>query len=399
MSTIDILSSLNAVVGFSMLPRGYFWGAAGNTLTCNISGFLFELGTAVGMYNLGLSSYYYLSLRAKKKQRFISMYVEPFIHVICLVVPLAFAVWAWVAEALNPLRGVGGWCYIYKFPPRCDEFENLECTRGSAWFLIGSISMLGKGVPVWLGIIITMTLLWYYVKAQEVAIERYRFRSEANRTRQAFQQAMLYIFAYFFTYIFSLINLFLPSDAVQLNFCIAVLVKLTLPLQGFFNFLIYIRPRLLTMRERSENGDKSLLELVRIIITRGKGNNVLAPRQRRQRDSFIFPAFQTSRSSLRLSERASRLSRTSSTKCMTVQEEAEVFSRAKVEVESCESNDVDEDFDEYAHKLVELLQRNAHITMEDSSGIQQETDCTNLDEEEQKESQNILLCDLLPSPA
>jgi len=385
MSIIDIFSSLNSMFGFSMVPRGYFWGAAGNTLTCSMSGLMFELGTSVGMYNLGLSLYYYLSLRAKKKQRFISTYVEPIIHFVCLILPLTIGVWAWVSEALNPLRGVGGWCYIYKFPPRCNELEDVECTRGSNWFAIGAISMLGKGVPVWLGIVIAMTLLWRYVRAQEKSVERYRSHPETARTRQAFHQALMYIFAYFLTYIFSLVNLFLPSDAIVWNFYVALMVKITLPLQGFFNFSIYIRPRIFSMRERNEYKDKPFLELVYIIITRRRDTKRMG--RRRQRDSFILPAFQSSISSLhfQMNKRTSKHSITSITSKTSAMHEGRTSIRSAIaEIQSCNYDYASEDDDDYVHKMAEFLERNPQIKKDYCSDSEQEIESTNLSEDEQK---------------
>eukprot|EP00547_Thalassionema_nitzschioides_P007680 CAMPEP_0194218390 /NCGR_PEP_ID=MMETSP0156-20130528/23649_1 /TAXON_ID=33649 /ORGANISM="Thalassionema nitzschioides, Strain L26-B" /LENGTH=240 /DNA_ID=CAMNT_0038947719 /DNA_START=775 /DNA_END=1497 /DNA_ORIENTATION=+ len=235
-----------------------------------------------------------------------------------------------------------------------------------------------------------MTLLWCYVRAQERTVERYRTHSETDRTRQAFQQAMMYIFAYFFTYIFSLVNLFLPTDAVRLNFYVAVMVKLTVPLQGLFNFFIYIKPRIYSMRERSEYRDRPVLELIHIIITRRR-DNVPTSERRPRRDSFIFPAFQASRASLhfQLARRSSARNYTSSkasvssTKDLTLQEER-LHSKAVAELGSCDSDDVSEDFDEYAQKLVEMLQRRDHTVLKDCSDNQSETSCTNLDEDEQK---------------
>ena len=222
MSVIDILNSLNSIFGFLAVPKNYFWGSIGNTTTCNASGFLFEFGTAVGMYNLGLSLYYFLSLRShkRKNRRLIVLYVEPLIHGCCILIPLGMGLWAWLVQSLNPLRSVGGWCYIYKFPPTCtlvnptvaanlttaatilspsSEFQAKEelissssssiisCMRGNSWELIGFISVVGKGLPVWIGILVLMYLIWHHVRKQEKAVQRYRTSREITRTRQAFE--------------------------------------------------------------------------------------------------------------------------------------------------------------------------------------------------------------------
>jgi hypothetical protein len=92
----------------------------------------------------------------------------------------------------------------------------------------------------------------------------------AETTRQVCIQTMLYIASYILTltsYIVTQISV-LALDGVQENrryyFFWASLVKITLPSTGIWNFLIYCRPRLISLRK--QNPESSFLELLRHIV-------------------------------------------------------------------------------------------------------------------------------------
>jgi hypothetical protein len=61
-------------------------------------------------------------------------------------------------------------------------------------------------------------------------------------------QAVLYILAFYNTYIFATINRILQQSNGSSPFFILMLHSLSLPMQGFWNFLIYRRPFYLNLR-------------------------------------------------------------------------------------------------------------------------------------------------------
>jgi hypothetical protein len=91
--SLDCITSSNFVVGFVAIPKGLFWGAQGSTLTCDIIGFLTALVGTVEIYNLGLSVYYVLIIRAGMSEEHIVHYVEPFIHILSISMPIGVGIW------------------------------------------------------------------------------------------------------------------------------------------------------------------------------------------------------------------------------------------------------------------------------------------------------------------
>lgn len=277
-SIVDVIASLNHVLGFVMVPKGFFLGAQGNTVSCSLNGFLFHLGSASSLYTLGLCLYFWCHIRLKLKDAFLARYVEPWIHGISLVIPIAAGIWAWIAGVLNPLELTAGWCYTNEYPPRCSTMAHVSCERGENYSTIARITGLGITIPVWVGILILMLLIWCYVRHQELKAHRFQFDDECGnmkQTKQTAVQALLYVGGFFLTYIFPIINHFVfPAFSEPLTehrtaiFTLAFLTKFFLPLQGFFNFIVYVRPRL--RRLAHENPEDSQLSLIWQVVTGGR---------------------------------------------------------------------------------------------------------------------------------
>mmetsp|Transcript_4731 Transcript_4731/g.5682 ORF Transcript_4731/g.5682 Transcript_4731/m.5682 type:complete len:130 (+) Transcript_4731:3-392(+) len=60
---------------------------------------------------------------------------------------------------------------------------------------------------------------------------------------------MLYVGSFFVTFTFPAIINFVGEAGMD-SFVLMLLMQITLPLQGFWNFIAYIRPRLHTLQER-----------------------------------------------------------------------------------------------------------------------------------------------------
>ena len=80
---------------------------------------------------------------------------------------------------------------------------------------------------------------------------RHRHR-EFRRTKQVATQAVLYIFAFYLTYFFATLNRILQQVNGSSPFGVLLMHSLTLPQQGFWNFLIYRRPYYLQLRRQSQ---------------------------------------------------------------------------------------------------------------------------------------------------
>lgn len=250
MSFYDLITSLNLMVAFLAVPKGLFWGARGTTLTCEISGFLLVSMQVMPFYNFGVSVYYVLVIRYGKSQEFLQRYVEPIIHAVATSIPLGLGIWAWVSDAINSVKQLGGLCQIYEFPFKCSATDGVECTRGHNWKIISTFAGFGLLVPLWIGLIVAMAIVALHVRKHEVSVAQSRMNPETARLRQTCIQAMLYIVAYFVTYAFVPANQILAMLDIKPQFSIAVLLKVFLPFQGFLNFFIYIRPRYVMLKAK-----------------------------------------------------------------------------------------------------------------------------------------------------
>jgi hypothetical protein len=158
MSIIDVITSFNFIFSFLLLPEGEFWGARGNTLTCEISGFLVVMATSAGLYTFGLAIYFCLVTQSYREKNYITIYIEPFIHLIAIFAPVGISIWALLENAFKPVLGAGGWCWMHEYPVMCFQLEDVECTRGQNWKRIGIFSVFGLMTPAWFGIIICLCL-------------------------------------------------------------------------------------------------------------------------------------------------------------------------------------------------------------------------------------------------
>ncbi|KAI2501671.1 hypothetical protein MHU86_12795 [Fragilaria crotonensis] len=277
LSLIDCVASLNFAFGFLLVPTGYFWGAQGNTASCDASGFLTIFGASLLPYTFGLAIYYLLIIRYGKTQEYIARYVEPYIHILSISIPMGVAFWALFASVLNPMPFLGGWCSITRYPPLCDA-EAGECTRGFTNRTTSAALLFGVMLPSFLGIAIIMIVITCHVRGRIAAVVRYRTLRRLRETaRQTVVQSLLYIAASLLPNALLLVNhslnFFFPTYQVTVRFVIAFLVKLILPLHGLFNVIIYIRPRFITLR-RKRGDSVSFVSLLSEIVVGKKSRPV-----------------------------------------------------------------------------------------------------------------------------
>ena len=266
MSILDAVISLNFAFSFLAVPIGMFWGAQGNTASCEASGFLQLLYSAQGLYNFGLAVYYLMIIRYGKSEGFVSRFIEPYVHALSLCVPIGFGCWAIFLDVLNPSLLVGGWCTLQKYPPGCDEFGNGGCTRGEMADVIGRAVGIGIVLSSLVGIVTIMIMLICHVRGRHAAVTQYHTRPQLDRTvTQTVRQAMLYIWASLIPCVVILPSGLVSSKEQIPRLILALLTKLILPLQGLFNLIIYVRPRYVALKQR--RGDSlSFLTMVKYII-------------------------------------------------------------------------------------------------------------------------------------
>jgi hypothetical protein len=149
---------------------------------------------------------------------------------------------------------VQGWCWIRDAPYGCSTDDDVECERGEHYIWLSGI-LFYACIAGWVVIVVDMILIVLKVRATEKRLERYLIGLQSNetfkRTRQTGIQALLYIASYFITFFFG-ISLQFPISNFTVEFAARCLVKITLPMQGFWNALIYMRPYYNTYSEQKK---------------------------------------------------------------------------------------------------------------------------------------------------
>jgi len=250
MSVCDAIVSLVFFLGTWPMPRGspFSWGAVGTQGTCNFQGFFAQFGLSVPIYNGSLSFYYLFKIRFGWTARFIEEKAEPILHFVPFLVGIATAIAGLVLQLYNN----DSWeCYISPLPLDCKEsWKNggeTTCIRGDNASLY---RWMFYGAELWLAIvlvIINMFLVYRSVLRHEVSSQRFDVTTDVRRFRHSKRvavQGYWYCGAFLFTWLFPtitrVIQLVNPAGA---PFALLLLNALFVPIQGLFNFIVYIHPR------------------------------------------------------------------------------------------------------------------------------------------------------------
>jgi hypothetical protein len=207
--------------------------------------------------------------------------IEFMMHFVSIMFPLSTAVAGLFMEIYNPVElGIG--CWIAAYPFGCQDDEGIECTRGENAQLM--VMIFGASVTVFSAVvvIVSMIVLYLSVRRQTRLIEqRYAVVLAQNATTgrsksrisQAGVQAGLYIGAYILTYMWVAITRTVENNGGNGSFfVVSLLSAIFYPLQGFWNFFIYMRPRYLDLRKKYSTESRSQL-INRIFTDGGTGNN------------------------------------------------------------------------------------------------------------------------------
>jgi hypothetical protein len=168
-------------------------------------------------------------------------------------------------------------CWIADYPKGCTHDPAVECTRGDGQLAL-VLGWLLYYIPVWVcgfGIAtVSMTLVYFHVRQTEKASQKYSMSMHSNVRRTDFSgsiqgvdatnaaevvkekreklklsqrvavQGLWYLGAFYITWFWPTVTTIFESVGIY-KYWILVLLAITLPLQGFLNWIIYIRPRLL----------------------------------------------------------------------------------------------------------------------------------------------------------
>jgi len=260
MSCMDILQSLAYCLSTLPSPKDsdLQWGTYGTTLTCSIQGwFLFTGGIGTTIYYCSLCIYYVLRIAKRDITEItIKNKVEPILHFIPMVYSITVGAFLGVTKHFNTAGTV---CWIAPSPRDCLRVDDMECIRGKNAYRYRLIFQAIPVIIIFFIILTCMIILICTVDRQANRMERYQPNgSIVNQRRQSFSsprafsmiqqkedtkiQGLLYIGAYFCTFLFPLIFQLTYMFSGHVIYILLVFQNITSPLQGFLNFIVYIRP-------------------------------------------------------------------------------------------------------------------------------------------------------------
>jgi len=284
-SVVDVIASINHAISPFLLPAetsNRVW-AFGRRQTCTATGALLQFGFAEIWY-YGVVSYYFLLIIrfGMTPKMFAQRYEIPF-HALSLGFNLTAAIVGAAIGAFNEYE-LGRGCWVANTGCNPDNGDACESVVDANSAPLGWVF---GGIPVMIMLfssIINNLLIYCKVRStivqtatQSGSTELGTIQSEVDgheqssrssnpalikqRLRQVATQAFMYVFSFLATYIIPVILRVLesmgyrPADEDQFYFLL-VLQALFLPLIGFFNLLVYIRPRYLRTRSEYSNRPK-----------------------------------------------------------------------------------------------------------------------------------------------
>ena len=276
----------------------------GNTHTCNAQGFFFMFGVCTMFcYNSALCSYYCAAIAFRIKEKNIRKYIEPWLHGFSIGVPLVFAIAPLAGNLYNPSSFEDvPWCLISVYPVDCDYRSDgiaetdVECIRGGGklFMLVPRIIMVTTFMTLTSVILCLSIVLWRVIKTDRAITaicntlpRRTRNHRDNHQAREnvaedvpniarkqnhnskvVLIQAMAYVFSLVFTLTFPTLNA-LKDLNPQSSFAQGVgrmsdtLETSFLPLQGVFNFIIFLGHKIYNRRRDWAHEDESICQIIR----------------------------------------------------------------------------------------------------------------------------------------
>ena len=275
------------------------WNPRGNVHSCNTQGFFLYLGImAAPLYNCSLCLYYLAVVKYNKKDAYIQSKLEPYLLAIPAAISLILATTILSLRSFNPNPTH---CWIAEGEPYwCEEGLGIYWERGEGTITLFSVTVAGLFTVLPCVILVTMTIMYKAAKKNEEKLSKYgvgalrvranldnphddtnakhgllwsfkaswkRFTTKKSpatngtrsnkakrQSRVFFEKALLYSIAYFATYIFVFVSSMYYWVGRDVPFGLNMATNIIFPLQGFFNFVVYMFPRVRSARKKTKKG-------------------------------------------------------------------------------------------------------------------------------------------------
>ena len=272
-SVSDTIASMGLLISPYLQPRNeYLMGARGNTASCSFAGALIYTALLAIYYNCSLAFYYYRTIVKGEKEDKLSRLYEKWMHGVPICLYVVFNAVALGTKAYNPWEASRS-CAISHFPMNCQDDPNVECTRGLYTMELGYSALGLIAVPSVTGVVLTV-LVYLHVRRILIASQKYRYEDQEQENRRKHQvalQSVWYCVAYVNVLLwvasFTIFDQTTTNTASILGspqvFTYLLLHSFFFPLQGFINFINFVRPRYL-MNRKTYSDRSCCYSLVRV---------------------------------------------------------------------------------------------------------------------------------------
>ncbi|CAJ1962356.1 unnamed protein product [Cylindrotheca closterium] len=295
LSCCDIIATFGYIMQPFFVPTGYFnsyvW-AFGNKTTCSVLGALTQFAFASHFYGAFLSFYFVSTIRYGMREDAFSKKYERWLHLFIVIWSVGTSVAGLVMDIFRA-NVLGPGCWVNTFPDECipEEGCNVELI---GWVFGGLPSLF-----CFIAIIVNNLILYCFVRqtvkegekkalqnesrlamynstrsgmdasVEEVSLAGASTRSvgtrsvlrssekQLQRVRDVGKQSFLYVSAFFLCYIWSLVKHGLDGqnfDEIEGSGAyflpLLILQAIFLPAQGFFNAIVYFRPKYMQAKRK-----------------------------------------------------------------------------------------------------------------------------------------------------
>jgi len=261
LSITDIFGSFAKGLGTWPIPAGTpdVVGAVGNTATCTAQGAIQQIIVGSHVYNGCLAVYYLLVVKFGIRGRRLKI-AETCMHVLCLSLSIITPI---VGLVLDLFHNAVLWCWISPSPDPDAPDNHYMFYRMAFWY-----------VWVWaanFASMVSMFVIYCHVRktakktyrsssfhgssdfmknAKKSAAKRRRSTVATRNAQKVATQGLLYVCAFWLTLLPASVARWMQmagaNPPIQLFFVAALVV----PLQGFWNCFIYMRPRVQAWRQQ-----------------------------------------------------------------------------------------------------------------------------------------------------
>lgn len=270
LSIMDIFSSFfGFVLGSWPMPKDtdYIW-AIGNWASCDVAAFIGITGYfGSPLYNCSLASFYSLRLKYLWPNSRIRK-VEKWFHIVPWLLPIICSIITLCTKTMGPsvVAGFCGTSATTPYPFGCSEpGSEVECIRGGQMmnYIVFIVPILGILICI-IYVAVVMFRVYKKVRSTELVAEKYSFtarfggiqkKKSRKMSRRIMIHGVLYAAAMILTWIVIFIYLIIYSITKNKDF--SFMISVVNPLQGVFNFLIYLTPvfrKMLKKRRQQQPG-------------------------------------------------------------------------------------------------------------------------------------------------